>query len=63
MADISARVFGCKTRAIGEDVEVLHGCKLSGCHTPEVGGGDRGHWEGKDFDVRVTEMVSIDGHW
>lgn len=63
MADIPARVFGRETRAIGKYMDVLHGCKLSGCHALEVGGGDGGHWERKGSDVGVAERVSIDRHW
>ena len=61
-AEISARVLGCETRAIGEDVDVLHGRELSGGHVSEVGEGDSRHWEGENINVRVAESVSIDGH-
>ena len=62
VADISARVFGSETRAVGEDVDVLHFCKLSGCHTFEVGGGDSGHWKGEDLNIGIAESMSVDGH-
>ena len=63
MADISARVVGCETRAPAEDVDVLHDCKLGGCHALEVRGGDGRHWEGKDLDVWVAKSVSNKRHW
>ena len=62
VADISARVFGSETRAVGENVDMLHVCKLSGCHALEVGGGNVGHWKGEDLNIGIAESMSVDGH-